>query len=113
MVLLVGGTGMPFFTTDTAAALRAVEIKAEVLLKATKVDGIYDKDPLEHSNAVRFESITYQEVLDRSLQVMDLTATALCMENRLPIIVFDLFTPHNLERVVKKEKIGTFVGSKL
>lgn len=107
VVILAGGTGSPYFTTDTAAALRAAEIHAEVILKATKVDGIYDKDPVKHADAQRFETLTYIEVLQRGLKVMDATAVSLCMENRLPIVVFDLSEPGNICRVVCGEHIGT------
>ena len=109
VVIFGGGTGNPFFSTDTAAALRANEIKAEVILKATKVDGIYDRDPLKHPKAVRFSRITYQEVLSRDLKVMDATAFTLCRDNSMPIIVFDLFKPGNLRRVVLGESVGTRV----
>jgi uridylate kinase len=109
VVIFGGGTGNPFFSTDTAAALRANEIKAEVILKATKVDGIYDRDPLKHPKAVRFGRITYQEVLRRDLKVMDATAFTLCRDNGMPIIVFDLFKPGNLRRVVLGDAVGTRV----
>jgi len=109
VVIFGGGTGNPYFSTDTAAALRANEIGAEVILKATKVDGIYDSDPKKNANAKRFEKISYLEALQRRLQVMDSTAFSLCMDNRMPIIVFDLFRPHNLRRVVLGEKVGTLV----
>ena len=109
VVIFGGGTGNPFFSTDTAAALRANEIQAEVILKATKVDGIYDRDPLKHAKAVRFGRITYQEVLSRDLKVMDATAFTLCRDNGMPIIVFDLFKPGNLRRVVLGEAVGTRV----
>ncbi|MCX8156788.1 MAG: UMP kinase [Verrucomicrobiae bacterium] len=109
VVIFSGGTGNPYFSTDTAAALRANEIGAEVLLKATKVDGIYDSDPRKNSQAKRYDQITYLEALQRRLQVMDSTAFSLCMDNRMPIIVFDLFKPHNLRRVVMGEKVGTLV----
>lgn len=108
VLIFVGGTGLPFFTTDTAAALRAIEIGAEILLKATKVDGIYDKDPKKHADAVKYESISYSEILSKSLGVMDLTAAALCMENRLPILVFDIFAQDGLKRAVF-HNIGTIV----
>jgi uridylate kinase len=110
VVILAAGTGNPFFTTDTAAALRAMEIGAEVLLKATKVDGIYDKDPKRFPDAVRFEQLTYHEVLSRSLEVMDLTAISLCKDNRLPIMVFDLTQPGNVRRAVTGETVGTLVS---
>lgn len=109
VVIFGGGTGNPYFTTDTAASLRAMEINAEVILKATKVDGIYSADPHKFKDAVKFQSLTYIEVLQRGLQVMDATATSLCMDNNLPIIVFDLTCPGNIERVVKGAEIGTIV----
>jgi len=109
VVIFGGGTGNPYFSTDTAAALRANEIGAEVILKATKVDGIYDSDPKKNPKAKRFTRINYQEALSRRLQVMDATAFSLCQDNRMPIIVFDLFKPGNLERVVLGEKVGTRV----
>jgi uridylate kinase len=110
VVLLAGGTGNPYFTTDTAAALRALEIGAEVLLKATKVDGIYDKDPVKHPDASRFAHLGYQEVLDRRLQVTDLTAITLCRENRLPLVVFDLAGEGNIRRVVEGDpSVGSWV----
>ena len=104
-----GGTGNPYFSTDTAAALRANEIGAEVILKATKVDGIYDSDPQRNPQAKRYSHITYLEALQRQLKVMDSTAFSLCMDNKMPIIVFDLFKSHNLRRVVMGEKVGTLV----
>lgn len=109
VVIFGGGTGNPFFSTDTAAALRANEIGAEVILKATKVDGIYDSDPKKNPKARRFSQITYLEALQKQLKVMDSTAFSLCMDNKMPIIVFDLFKPHNLKRVVLGEKVGTLV----
>ena len=109
VVIFGGGTGNPFFSTDTAAALRANEIGAEVILKATKVDGIYDSDPKKNPKAKRFSQITYLDALQKQLKVMDSTAFSLCMDNKLPIIVFDLFKPHNLKRVVMGEKVGTLV----
>jgi uridylate kinase len=109
VVIFGGGTGNPYFSTDTAAALRANEIGAEVILKATKVDGIYDRDPKLYPDARRFDRITYQEALQRQLKVMDSTAFTLCMDNKMPIIVFDLFKPHNLKKVVLGEKVGTLV----
>ncbi len=109
VVIFGGGTGNPYFSTDTAAALRANEIGAEVILKATKVDGIYDSDPKKNPDAKRFAQITYLEALQQQLKVMDSTAFSLCMDNRMPIIVFDVFTPHNLKRVVMGEKVGTLV----
>jgi len=109
VVIFGGGTGNPYFSTDTAAALRANEIGAEVILKATKVDGIYDSDPKKNKAAKRFSRITYLEALQRQLKVMDSTAFSLCMDNKMPIIVFDLFRPHNLKRVVLGEEVGTLV----
>src|SRR6516162_871791 len=109
VVIFGGGTGNPYFSTDTAAALRANEIGAEVILKATKVDGIYDSDPKKNPNAKRFSQISYLDALQKQLKVMDSTAFSLCMDNKMPIIVFDLFRPHNLKRVVFGEKVGTLV----
>jgi uridylate kinase len=109
VVLFAAGTGNPYFTTDTAAALRAMEIKAEVILKATKVDGIYNADPVTNPDAVRFERISYLQVLQERLQVMDATAISLCMDNRLPIVVFNLKHPGNIRRVVLGEEVGTTV----
>jgi len=111
VVIFAAGTGNPFFTTDTAAALRAVEIGGEVILKATKVDGVYSSDPMLDPGAVRLARLTYIEVLNRGLRVMDTTAISLCMENKLPIVVFNLNTPGNLRRVVTGEPgVGSFVG---
>ncbi len=109
VVLLAGGTGNPYFTTDSAAALRALEIDAEVLLKATKVDGIYDKDPVGHEDAKRFAEITYDEVLERRLAVMDLTAITLCRDHSLPLVVFDMEKSGNIARAVAGEDVGTRV----
>jgi uridylate kinase len=109
VVLLVGGTGNPFFTTDTAAALRANEMKAEVLLKATKVDGVYDADPARHPTARFLKTLSYRDALSAGLQVMDAAAIALCMENGIPIKVFNLFVPGNILRVVTGEEIGSLV----
>jgi uridylate kinase len=109
VVIFVAGTGNPFFSTDTAAALRASEMGAEILLKATKVDGIYDSDPRKNPNAVRYTRISYTEALEKRLQVMDSTAFALCMDNHVPIVVFDMFQRGNLRSVVLGEKIGTLV----
>jgi uridylate kinase len=109
VVIFGGGTGNPYFSTDTAAALRANEIGAEVILKATKVDGIYDSDPKKNPKATRFECISYIDALQRQLKVMDSTAFSLCMDNKMPLIVFDLFKPHNLRRVVLGEHVGTIV----
>ncbi len=109
VAILSGGTGNPFFTTDTGAALRGVEIEADVMLKGTRVDGVYTADPEKDPTAVKFDEITFDEVYNRNLKVMDLTATALCKENRLPIIVFDMDTPGNLAKVLAGEKTGTLV----
>jgi len=109
VIIFAAGTGNPYFTTDTTAALRACEIGAEALLKATKVDGIYDKDPVKHPDAVRFDKLSYLEVLAKELHVMDTTATSLCMDNNLPILVFDMTVPGNIARVLKGEDVGTTV----
>lgn len=109
VVIFGAGTGNPYFTTDTAAALRAIEMNTEVVLKATKVDGIYDKDPVKYADAVKYETVTYTEVLNKNLKVMDATAISLCRENKLPIIVFDSLTEGNIKRVIMGEKIGTIV----
>lgn len=109
VVIFAAGTGNPYFSTDTAAALRANEIGAEVILKATKVDGIYDSDPKKNPKAQRFSRVTYLDALQKQLKVMDSTAFSLCMDNKMPIIVFDLFKPHNLKRVVLGEEVGTLV----
>jgi uridylate kinase len=111
VVIFGGGTGNPYFSTDTAAALRANEIGAEVILKATKVDGIYDADPKKNPDAKRFSTINYLDALQRQLKVMDSTAFSMCMDNKMPIIVFDFFRPHNLRRVVLGQKVGTLVTS--
>ena len=111
VVVFAAGTGNPYFTTDTAAALRAMEVKAEVILKATKVDGIYTADPIKDPAATRYERISYLQVLQDRLQVMDATAISLCMDNKLPIVVFNLRTPGNVRRVVAGEPVGTTVTS--
>ncbi|MCK5916344.1 MAG: UMP kinase, partial [Deltaproteobacteria bacterium] len=111
IVIFVAGTGNPFFTTDTAAALRAVEIQADIILKATKVDGIYDCDPVVNPDARRFEQLTYLDVLQRGLKVMDAAAVSVCMDNNLPIQVFDLTQPGNIRRVVCGDDIGTLVSN--
>ena len=111
VVILAGGTGNPFFTTDTSAALRASELGCEVMLKATRVDGIYDSDPEVNPKARRFVRLTYREVIERRLEVMDLTAITMCMDNGLPIRVFDMLTEGNLQRVVSGEEIGTLVDA--
>lgn len=110
VVVFAAGTGNPYFTTDTAAALRAMEIKAEVILKATKVDGIYDADPVMNPGATRYDRITHLQVLQDQLKVMDATAISLCMDNRLPIAVFNMRVPGNIRRVVMGEAVGTIVG---
>jgi uridylate kinase len=110
-ILLAAGTGNPFFTTDTAAALRAVEINAELLIKATKVDGVYDKDPKRNPDAKRYERLSYSEALVSRLGVMDSTAFSLCMDNDMPIIVLDLWQPGNLEKAVLGQPVGTLVGA--
>ncbi len=110
IVIFAAGTGNPFFTTDTAASLRAVEIDAEVILKATRVDGVYDSDPLKNKNAKKFEKLTYIEVLQKGLKVMDSTATSLCMDNKMPIIVFNMTKKGNIKKAMMGEKIGTIVS---
>jgi uridylate kinase len=109
IVIFAAGTGNPYFSTDTTAALRALEIGAEVIMKATKVDGVYDADPKLHPEAVRFDSLGYMEVLNRGLKVMDATAISLCMDNDLPILVFDMETPGNIVRAVRGDNVGTLV----
>jgi uridylate kinase len=109
VVIFAAGTGNPYFTTDTAAALRAMEIKADVILKGTKVDGIYTADPMLHPEATRFDSISYLQVLEQGLRVMDATAISLCMDNRLPIVVFNLRTHGNMRRAIMGEPVGSLV----
>jgi len=109
VTIFASGTGNPYFSTDTAAALRAMEVKAEVILKGTKVDGIYDADPMKHPQAKKFDRLTYLDVLQKGLRVMDATAISLCMDNHLPIIVYDLKHKGNLRRIVQGETIGTLV----
>ncbi|MBD3274940.1 MAG: UMP kinase [Candidatus Marinimicrobia bacterium] len=109
IAIFAGGTGNPYFTTDTTAALRAIEVEAEVIFKGTKVDGVYDKDPVKHSDAIKFDELTYLDVVEKGLEVMDLTAVTLAMDNKLPIEVFNMGTPGNLKRVVMGEPIGTKV----
>jgi uridylate kinase len=109
VVVFAAGTGNPYFTTDTAAALRAMEMRAEVILKGTKVDGVYTADPMIEPTARRYESISYLEVLERGLKVMDATAVSLCMDNKLPIVVFNLRQAGNLRRVIMGEPVGTTV----
>jgi uridylate kinase len=110
VVIFGAGTGNPYFTTDTAGSLRAIEIKADVILKGTRVDGIYTADPEKDPSATKFDTISFQECLTNNLRVMDMTAFTLCMENNLPIIVFDMNKEGNLRRVVTGEKVGTLVG---
>ncbi|MDE5643564.1 MAG: UMP kinase [Muribaculaceae bacterium] len=109
VAIISGGTGNPFFTTDTGSALRAIEVEADVMLKGTRVDGVYTADPEKDPSATKFSSISYDEVYNRGLKVMDLTATALCKENKMPIIVFDMDTPGNLGKLISGEEIGTLV----
>ena len=109
VVILGGGTGNPYFTTDTAAALRAMEIKADVIMKGTKVDGVYTADPMIDPDARRYDSISYLQVLEQGLRVMDATAISLCMDNRLPIVVFNLKTPGNMKRAIMGEPVGSLV----
>jgi uridylate kinase len=111
VTLFVAGTGNPYFTTDTAAALRAMEMKADVILKGTKVDGIYTADPMLHPTATKYDTISYINVLEQRLKVMDATAISLCMDNRLPIVVFNLRTPGNLRRVIMGGPGGTVVSA--
>jgi uridylate kinase len=109
VVIFGAGTGNPYFTTDTAGSLRAIEMKADVILKGTRVDGIYDADPEKNPNAKKFETIGFQECISKNLKVMDMTAFTLCMENKLPIIVFDMNKAGNLIKIVKGESVGTLV----
>jgi uridylate kinase len=111
VVIFAAGTGNPFFTTDTAATLRALEIGADLILKATKVDGVYDKDPLKHKDAVKFKELSYMEVLQKELKIMDATAISLCMQGNIPIIVFNLFENDNIKKAILGEDIGTKVRS--
>jgi uridylate kinase len=110
VVIIGGGTGNPYFTTDTAAALRAMEINADLLIKATKVDGVYSEDPHQNPDAQRFETMTYMQALERRVGVMDATAISLCMENELPILVLNMWQPHSLEQAVLGEPIGTLIS---
>ncbi|MBW6409746.1 UMP kinase [Clostridium weizhouense] len=112
VVIFAAGTGNPYFSTDTTAALRAAEIEAEVILLAKKVDGVYDKDPVKYSDAKKYDTLSYIEVLDQGLQVMDSTATSLCMDNEIPILVFGLDEPGNIKRAITGENIGTLVKKK-
>jgi uridylate kinase len=111
VIILAAGTGNPFFTTDTAATLRALEMGAEVILKATKVDGVYDRDPMRYEDATKFKELSYMEVLKRELKIMDATAISLCMEGGIPIVVFNLFEHGNIKRIVMGEEIGTILRS--
>jgi len=110
VVIIGGGTGNPYFTTDTAAALRAMEINADLLIKATKVDGVYSEDPHENPDAQRFETLTYMQALEKRVGVMDATAISLCMENELPILVLNMWQPHSLEKAVLGEPVGTLIS---
>lgn len=110
IVICAGGTGSPFFTTDSAAALRALELNCDVFLKATKVDYVYDKDPVKYKNAKSFKTLSYQEVLKRELEVMDLSAVSLCSNNKMPVVVFNLTKKGNIARVIKGEKVGTIIS---
>ncbi len=110
VIIFVAGTGNPYFTTDTAAALRAMEISADAILKATKVDGVYSDDPMKNKRAKKFASLKYMDVLNKKLKVMDATAVSLCMDNRLPIVVFDQTRPGNIKKIILGEKIGTVVN---
>ncbi len=110
IVIFAGGTGNPYFTTDTAAALRATEVDAEVILKGTKVDGVYDSDPMSNTEARKFDGISYLDVLNQGLKVMDATAISLCMDNNVPIIVFNLYGKDNFKRIILGEKVGTLVS---
>ncbi len=112
VIICAGGTGNPYFTTDTAAALRASEIDADVVLKATKVDGVYDKDPLIHKDAVKFKSLKYIDVLNKGIKVMDSTAITFCMDNKIDIVVFNVFERGNVQKVIKGDEIGTFIRGK-
>ena len=111
VAIFAAGTGNPYFTTDTAAALRAVEIGAEVMIKATKVDGVYDADPMQDPTATRYARLDYQDLLRDQLKVMDTTAISLCMDNDLPIVVFDLNAPDNITRVARGEPVGTLISA--
>ncbi len=112
VVILAGGTGNPYFTTDTAATLRAIEIGADVFLKATKVDGVYTEDPLTNPNAKKYKNLEYMEALNKNLNVMDATAISLSMENKLPIVVFNLRKKNNISKAIKGNNIGTYLGSR-
>ena len=109
IVIFGAGTGNPFFTTDSAASLRAVEIESDVILKGTRVDGVYDSDPEKNSNALKFDSLTFDQAYDKQLKIMDMTAVTLCKENEIPVVVFDMNSPGNLKKVILGDKIGTLV----
>jgi uridylate kinase len=109
IVIFAGGTGNPYFSTDTAAVLRAIEINAEIMMKATKVDGVYTKDPVKYKDAKRYEKITYQEFLNKQLKIMDSTAITLCMDNKLPIMVLDIFKQGNIKSAIAGENVGTII----
>lgn len=109
VIIFAAGTGNPYFSTDTGAALRAAEIGADVILKGTKVDGVYDKDPAKHDDAVRYDSLEHKEILDQGLRVMDSTAASLCMDNNIPMVVFNLSESGNIKRLLNGEKVGTFI----
>ena len=111
VVVFGGGCGNPFFTTDTTAALRAAEINAEVVFKATKVDGVYNKDPKKHSDAIKYDSLSFQDVLSQEIAVMDSTAIALCKDNKIPIVVFNIFEPGNINKAVAGETIGSRIAN--
>lgn len=111
IVIFASGTGNPFFTTDTAATLRALQMGADIIMKATKVDGIYDKDPVKNEDASKFTELTYMEILRKGLKIMDATSISLCMEGNIPIVVFDLFEKGNIEKIISGEKVGTIVRS--
>ena len=110
IIILAAGTGNPYFTTDSAASLRAIELNAQIMLKGTKVDGIYDKDPIKHSNAVLYKSISYSDILKKNLEVMDATAVVMCKENNMPLKVFNMLKKGNLKKVILNDKIGTKIG---
>tara|TARA_B100000941_G_scaffold286343_1_gene259738 strand:+ start:17 stop:733 length:717 start_codon:yes stop_codon:yes gene_type:complete len=111
VIILAGGSGNPYFSTDTAAVLRAIEIESEVIIKGTKVDGVYDKDPIKNNDAIKFDSISYKKVFDKDLKVMDMTAITMAKENNLPIIVYDVHHDDGLKKILTGEKIGTYVGN--
>jgi len=110
IIILAAGTGNPYFTTDSAASLRAIELNAQIMLKGTKVDGIYDKDPVKHSNAVLYKSISYSDILKKNLEVMDATAVVMCKENNMPLKVFNILKKGNLKKAILSDKIGTKIG---